>query len=66
MKIIIQWLAKVFNVNIMQEQIVVKDVKKIEYVTAGVIDGDVEINGNLIINGKLSVSGGITFMEKED
>ena len=62
MKKLIVWLAKVFNVNIVQEKVVIKEVTKIEkeYVTEGVIEGDVTIKGNLLINGKLSVSGDVT------
>lgn len=62
MKKLIVWLAKVFNVNIEVEKVVIKEVTKIEkeYVTEGVIEGDVTIKGNLLINGKLSVSGDVT------
>lgn len=67
MKRLIKWLAKVFNANIVTERIVIKEVTKIkkEYVTEGVIDGDVVIKGNLLINGNLSVSGGVTIKSME-
>lgn len=64
MKKLIQWLAKVFNANIVKEKIVVNEIVKTEYITAGVIDGDVAVNGDLLINGKLSVSGSITYKKK--
>lgn len=64
MKKLIQWLARVFNANIVKEKIVVNEIVKTEHITAGVIDGDVTVNGNLLINGNLSVSGSITYKKK--
>lgn len=67
MKKLIKWLARIFDVNIEVEKIVVKEVTKIEkeYVTEGVIEGDVIVKGNLLINGNLSVSGGVTIKSME-
>lgn len=64
MKKLIKWLAKVFDVNIVTEKIVTKEVVKevieYRYLTNGVIEGDVVVDGNLLVNGNLSVSGGVT------
>ena len=64
MKKLIKWLAKVFDVNIVTERIVtkevVKEVVKYLYLTDGVIDGDVIVKGDLIIEGSLTVSKSIT------
>lgn len=66
MKKLIIWLAKVFDVNIIEEKIVVKEVVEYRYLTNGVIEGDVFVEGNLTINGDLDVKGGITIYKKED
>ena len=60
MKKLIIWLAKVFDVNIVKEKIVVNEVVEYRYITNGVIEGDVIVDGNLLVNGNLSVSGGVT------
>lgn len=60
------WLARIFNANIIQEKIVVKEVIEYRYLTNGVIDGDVVVDGNLTINGALEVKGGVTIFRKED
>lgn len=69
MKKLISWLAKVFDVNIIQEKIVTKEVMKevieYRYLTNGKIEGDVIVDGNLLINGNLSVSGGVTIKSME-
>lgn len=65
MKKLIIWLAKVFNANIIQEKIVVKEVVEYRYLTQGVIEGDVFVEGNLVINGALEVKGGVTFLKKK-
>lgn len=65
MKKVIIWLAKVFNANIIQEKIVVKEVVEYRYLTQGVIEGDVFVDGNLVINGALEVIGGVTFLKKK-
>jgi hypothetical protein len=69
MKKLIKWLAKVFDVNIVQEKIVTKEVVKeaIEYrfLTQGKIEGDVFVDGNLLVNGNLSVRGGVTIKSME-
>lgn len=69
MKKMIIWLARVFNVNIIEERIVVKEVVKevveYRYLTQGTIEGDVRVEGDLLINGKLVVNGGVTFYGKE-
>jgi hypothetical protein len=69
MKKLIKWLAKVFDVNIVQEKIVTKEVVKevieYRYLTNGKIDGDVIVNGDLLVNGNLSVSGGVTIKSME-
>lgn len=65
MKRLIIWLAKVFNVNIEVEKIVVKEVIEYRYLTPGVIEGDVFVEGNLVINGALDVKGGVTILKKE-
>lgn len=66
MKKLIIWLAKVFDVNIVTEKIVVKEVVEYRYLTKGVIEGDVFVEGNLTINGDLDVKGGVTIYKKED
>lgn len=60
MKKMIIWLARVFNVNIIEERIVVKEVVKYHYLTNGTIEGDVCVKGNLVIDGYLTVSKGVT------
>ena len=65
MKKLIIWLAKVFDVNIVKEKIVVKEVVEYRYLCNGVIEGDVRVEGDLLINGKLVVNGGVTFYGKE-
>ena len=69
MKKLIIWLAKVFDVNIVKEKIVVKevmrDVIEYRYITQGKIEGDVVVDGNLLVNGNLSVSGGVTIKSME-
>lgn len=69
MKKLIKWLAKVFDVNIVQEKIVTKEVIKevieYRYLTQGKINGDVIVDGNLLVNGNLSVSGGVTIKNME-
>ena len=65
MKKLIIWLAKVFDVNIVKEKIVVKEVVEYRYLTNGVIEGDVFVEGNLVINGALDVKGGVTIYKKE-
>ena len=69
MKKLIIWLARKFDVNIVKEKIVIKEVVKevIEYrfLTPGVIEGDVVVDGNLLVNGNLSVSGGVTIKSME-
>lgn len=69
MKKLIKWLAKVFDVNIVQEKIVTKEVVKeiieYRYLTNGKIDGDVVVYGDLLVNGNLSVSGGVTIKRME-
>jgi len=59
MKKFIQWLAKVFNVNI--TTVVTKEVVK--YVSPGTIDGDIMVDGNLVVNGKIEATGGITCLK---
>lgn len=61
MKKFIQWLAKVFNVNITTEKVVTKEVVK--YVSPGTISGDVYVDGNLVVNGKIEATGGITCLK---
>ena len=61
MKKFIQWLAKVFNVNITTEKVVTNEVVK--YVSAGTISGDVYVDGNLVVNGKIEATGGITCLK---
>lgn len=65
MKKLIIWLAKVFDVNIVKEKIVVKEVVEYRYLCNGVIEGDVFVEGNLVINGALDVKGGVTILKKE-
>lgn len=65
MKRLIVWLAKVFNVNIVKETIVVNEVVEYRYLTNGVIEGDVFVEGNLVINGALDVKGSVTILKKE-
>lgn len=61
MKKFIQWLAKVFNANIIIEKVVVKEVVK--YIASGTIDGDVMVDGNLVVNGKIEATKGITCLK---
>lgn len=65
MKKLIIWLAKVFDVNIIQEKIVVNEVVEYRYLCNGVIEGDVFVEGNLVINGALDVKGGVTILKME-
>ena len=69
MKKLIIWLAKVFDVNIVKEKIVIKEVVKevieYRYLTNGKIEGDVVVDGNLLVNGNLSVSGSVTIKSME-
>lgn len=65
MKKLIIWLAKVFDVNIVKEKIVVNEEVEYRYLTNGVIEGDVFVEGNLVINGALDVKGGVTILKKE-
>ena len=65
MKKLIIWLAKVFDVNIVKEKIVVKEVVEYRYLCNGVIEGDVFVEGNLTISGALDVKGGVTILKKE-
>lgn len=65
MKKLIIWLAKVFDVNIVKEKIVVNEVVEYRYLTNGVIEGDVFVEGNLVINGALDVKGSVTILKKE-
>lgn len=58
MKKFIQWLAKVFNANIITEKVVTKEIVK--YVSPGTINGDIIVDGNLVVNGKIEATGGIT------
>lgn len=60
MKKLIIWLAKVFEVNIVKEKIVVNEVVEYRYLTNGNIKGDVYVEGNLLIDGTLQVNGGVT------
>lgn len=64
MKKLIIWLARKFDVNIVKEKIVIKEVVKevieYRYLTNGKIEGDVIVKGDLIIEGSLTVSKGIT------
>lgn len=64
MKKLIVWLAKVFDVNIVTEKIVVNEVVKYRYLTQGTIKGDVFVQGNLLIEGKLVVNGGVTLFKE--
>lgn len=64
MKKLIIWLAKVFDVNIVNEKIV-NEVVEYRYLTNGVIEGDVIVYGNLLVNGNISVSGGVTIKSME-
>lgn len=71
MKKFIQWLAKVFNANIMIEKIVIKEVVKevpivkevTKYLTSGTIKGDVNVVGNLSVDGSITATGGITCLK---
>ena len=72
MKKFIQWLAKVFNANIITEKVVTKEVVKevpvvkevIKHLTNGTIKGDVNVDGNLVVDGKIEATGGITCYKK--
>lgn len=69
MKKLIIWLARKFDVNIVKEKIVTKEIVKevieYRYLTNGKIEGDVVVDGNLLVNGNLSVSGGVTIKSME-
>jgi hypothetical protein len=65
MKRLIIWLARKFDVNIVQEKIVVNEVVEYRYLTQGTIEGDLYVQGDLLIEGKLVVNGGVTLF-KED
>ena len=69
MRKLIKWLARKFDVNIVTERIVTKEVVKevieYRYLTQGKIEGDVVIDGDLLVNGNLSVSGGVTIKSME-
>lgn len=65
MKKLIKWLARKFDVNIVTERIVTKEVIEYRYLTQGVIEGDVVIDGNLLIYGDLDVKGDITVFKRE-
>ena len=65
MKKLIIWLAKVFDVNIIEEKIVVNEVVEYRYLCNEKIEGDVFVEGNLTINGALDVKGGVTILKKE-
>lgn len=61
MKRFIQWLARVFRVELTRE--VIKEVEKIEYryVPAnGKITGDIVIEGNVRVEGNVAVYGGLS------
>ena len=72
MKKFIQWLAKVFNANIITEKVVTKEVVKevpvvkevTKYLTNGIIKGDVNVAGNLSVEGSITATGGITCYKK--
>ena len=55
MKKIIQWLAKVFNANIVQEKIVYKE-KTIYKSIDEYKEGDMEVDGDLKVRGNLYVT----------
>lgn len=61
MKKLIIWLAKIFNVNLTVEKIIVKE-KIVEKQVAleGVIEGDLTVEGNLVVKGYLYVDGEIS------
>ncbi len=61
MKKLIIWLAKIFNVNLTVEKIIVKE-KVVEKQVAleGVIDGDITVKGNLVVKGYLYVDGDVS------
>lgn len=65
MKKLIKWLAKIFNVNIVTERIVVKEVIEYRYLTQGVIEGDVVVYGDLLVTGNITVSGSVTIKSME-
>lgn len=55
MKKIIQWLAKVFNANIIRKEVVYKD--RIIYIPLEeTTSGNVEVDGNLIVDGIIEAS----------
>ena len=63
MRKLIIWLAKVFNVDITTEKVVIKEVEKEILVSLNeneIINGDVTIKGNLIVNGSLYVEGEVS------
>ena len=64
MKKLIIWLAKIFNVNLTVEKIIVKEkvVEKVvekQVALEGVIEGDVTVKGNLVVKGYLQADGEI-------
>ena len=65
MKKLIIWLAKIFNVNLTVEKIIVKEnvVEKVtekQVALEGVIEGDVIVKGNLVVKGYLYVDGEVS------
>lgn len=64
MKKLIIWLAKVFDVNIVKEKIVEKEIVIFKYLTNGTIEGDVVVKGDLVVSGSITASGSLT-MYKE-
>lgn len=69
MKKLIIWLAKIFNVNLATEKIivkeVVKEVEKERRVALGQeVDGDLMINGTLSVRGSLNATGDIVCFKK--
>ena len=60
MKKLIIWLAKIFNVNLTVEKIIVKEkVVEKQIALEGVIEGDVTVKGNLVVKGYLQADGEI-------
>lgn len=60
MKKFIQWLAKVFNANIVVKEKEVEIVERYIYDVHGVIDHDVIIKGNLTVEGNVTIEGGLS------
>lgn len=56
MKKIIRWLAKVFNAEITVEKVVYKPV-------AGVMEGDVRVEGDLTVDGTIRATGDVSCKE---